>query len=443
MGDGEDQVGVAGRVGEDRAGVDQRAARAHGDVRLLQHQDDRGVLRGLQGRGVVAPVAEQLGPGGVRGPLGAEREVRDPGERRCFTHHDLEGAHPVEAGEQLAGEEQRLGGGPGRDERHRPAARAAQQRRRPLERLVPVGGVQRAPVALDERGLDPVAAVHPAVGDAPVVAHEVAVHLDVGPRAEPHHDVLARVDGDVAALRAPGADRGRLVELPGPRLVQEVFREERAHGAQVHHVPRPGVVEPRLGVDADVGPVAALRHVEHRLLRYVLHEAHAPRAQDAAVGDVEHVGPEVLHRVEALRELRAVPRAATPLLEGEVLQLALARLVADRAIERVVDEEQLQHSHARALCLRVLGVHHHALGDRRGAGDLELRRLLDLDEAHAAHARHRQSRMVAVVRDEDARLLRRLDHERPLRHLDGNAVDRQVDEVATHSPIPHPASRIP
>src|SRR2546430_5247714 len=53
------------------------------------------------------------------------------------------------------------------------------------------------------------------------------------------------------------------------------------------YVASPGVIEPLVRMDPDVRPVAPLRHVQHGLLGDVLHEAHAARAQDAAVGDVQ------------------------------------------------------------------------------------------------------------------------------------------------------------
>jgi len=77
-------------------------------------------------------------------------------------------------------------------------------------------------------------------------------------------------------------------------------------------------------------------------------------------------------------------------------------------------------------------VHHHALGHLGGAGDLQLRRLLDLDQTHATQARDRESRVVAIVRHEDAGLLRGLDHERALGHAYRDAVDRQRDQFVGH-----------
>src|SRR4029079_2500713 len=95
-------------------------------------------------------------------------------------------------------------------------------------RAVPIGSDVAAALA-DQGPLDPVTPVEPAVVHPPVVAHEVAVDLEGGARAPTHHHVVAGVDVDVAALGAARTDARGLVQIPGPRLVQEVLGEERAH----------------------------------------------------------------------------------------------------------------------------------------------------------------------------------------------------------------------
>src|SRR6266566_9808962 len=118
-----------------------------------------------------------------------------------------------------------------------------------------------------QRSLDAVAAVHPAIVHAAVITDEVAIDVEVRARAHAHDDFVPRIERDVAPLGAAGADRRRLVELPGASLVQEVLGEERADGTEVDDVAGPGMVEPGFGMNADEGTVAALGYVEHRLFR--------------------------------------------------------------------------------------------------------------------------------------------------------------------------------
>ncbi len=144
-------------------------------------------------------------------------------------------------------------------------------------------------------------------------------------------------------------------------------------------------------------------------------------AQDAARAvEVHHRRPlllvaVVLH-VHELRFGRAV-------LEGHVLQFALAAGVAHRAVQRMVGEQQLEHRLARLLDLVALGSDHHAFGDRRGARGLQLGHLLDFHQAHAAGALQRQSRVIAERRHFDARALAGFNEQRPRGNGEFLAVD--------------------
>ena len=137
------------------------------------------------------------------------------------------------------------------------------------------------------------------------------------------------------------------------------------------------------------------------------------------------------------------------------LQLALAGLIANRAVERVIDEQRFEHRLAHLLRRGRSRINLHAGRDRRGASDRPARcagfvrqRLAhnlwraifvedrvairahggkaELDQAHAAIAGDGQFRMIAVVRDlhtgQCARLKHgcRLEFALPIRHQLGH-----------------------
>ena len=79
-----------------------------------------------------------------------------------------------------------------------------------------------------------------------------------------------------------------------------------------------------------------------------------------------------------------VEALARAVLEGHVLQLALAALVADRAIERMVAEQQFNRRLARLRDLVGLGDEDLSLGDGGGAGGLQLGNFFLAHHAHAA-----------------------------------------------------------
>src|SRR6185436_12864060 len=130
--------------------------------------------------------------------------------------------------------------------------------------------------------------------------------------------------------------------------------------------------------------VAALDHAELAGPRHFLAESDAAGTDDAAVAPDPDVRTEVLRVLDLLVLFEA--REALPVLVGVVLQVALARLVADRTVQRVVDEHVLEDRLAAGVDLRPLGGDFELVGDRVHAGDFELLRVGDLDEAHAAVA---------------------------------------------------------
>ena len=114
-----------------------------------------------------------------------------------------------------------------------------------------------------------------------------------------------------------------------------------------------------------------------------------------------------------------------------VLQLALAGLVADGAVDRVVEEQELQRGPLLVLHARRVGLDRHALGQRHLAGGHELAHggVGHLHQAHPAVGRDGEPLVVAVVRDLEADALGRLDHGRPRLHHHLAPVDGGGDEA--------------
>jgi hypothetical protein len=88
-------------------------------------------------------------------------------------------------------------------------------------------------------------------------------------------------------------------------------------------------------------------------------------------------------------------------------------LIANRAVERVIDEQELHHPFPRLLHHRRHGDDFLIVRDWKRAGSLRLGRpRLHLDKAHAAIAGDRQPLVIAETRDFLARKLARLKHRR-------------------------------
>src|SRR5688572_6355462 len=122
--------------------------------------------------------------------------------------------------------------------------------------------------------------------------------------------------------------------------------------------------------------LAAVRHAELHNTGDLLSEAHASRAMNAA----RHLfgGNQRSHAFAKYDALWfGVPTFRRAVSDGKVLQLALASLIANRAIKRMVDQEELHHRVLRLLRIRRLGARDHTFGDRCRACRRRLWRFLD------------------------------------------------------------------
>ena len=116
------------------------------------------------------------------------------------------------------------------------------------------------------------------------------------------------VDVHVASLRAAVADRRGAREIPDPGLEAEVPLGERSHRADVHDIARVGIVELLTRIEPQLGPVPAVEDAELAGLGDLVREAHAARAQDAALLIQHHVRAD-RHRLLLLDLLLPEPRS--------------------------------------------------------------------------------------------------------------------------------------
>ena len=307
------------------------------------------------------------------------------------------------------------------------------------ERILPGDVLQGAVAGAHLGTAEACVALDPAEGEAPDVAHPVVV--DLGVVARRHADEAGALGplglglepaGGAAALRASGADGVDGVGVvPRARAEAVLLGGDGPDRADVHEVAREQRVDALIVERRDLAAVAAVDDADLRVAVDFAHEALAPRAHDAAVAIEHERRPEVdvgLHTLAvegAPREVHAAFGVAE--LVGEILQRALAALVADRAVKRVVDEQELEHARPALDGFAVVRVDHHALGYRRRAGRLQLGKLLDLHQADAARGVDAETGVVAVIRHLNAGLNGRLQHRGALRHRNLTSIDRESD----------------
>ena len=174
--------------------------------------------------------------------------------------------------------------------------------------------------------------------------------------------------------------------------------------------------------------MAAILDDELALVGDDIVEAHAALTDDATLF-VEH---DRRSKIDALRfTLLRIGDvgAAAPIRHRIVLQIAFAALVADRTIERMIHEQELEDHATTRIDLLVTRMHDHAVGDRRIAGDLQLGHAFDLDQTHAAESGRPKLRVIAIDRDLLLDRLGGLNQERALGHLDRHAVNGEFDQL--------------
>jgi hypothetical protein len=195
--------------------------------------------------------------------------------------------------------------------------------------------------------------------------------------------------------------------------------------------------------------VTATIHNAQRIVTHnVAREPDATRTKNATL-IVQHDARTEIHLLGLVHLGFHKPACGRPVIKGVLLELALARLVADRAVERMIDQQRFQHRLAHPQDPWRLGVNLHAGRNRCGAGDRSARRgriirqhlqhnpwrpvrvqnrltirahrrQPELHEAHAAIARHRQLRDDSNSAAPSRPQLARLDH----RGRQGPARDR-------------------
>src|ERR1051325_5660606 len=212
--------------------------------------------------------------------------------------------------------------------------------------------------------------------EPPVVAHPARVHVIVLARGLPVNHILARADDRVATGRAAGADTFRFLQEPDPHLETEIGRGQRTDGANVDRVQRVIVFERPIGMRGEDGVTAAIDKPEYVVVHNFLAKADTPRTQNAALVIERDARPE-LHGLRFLHFVFEEPRTSRAVLNAEFLQLAFARLIADRAVERMIDEQKFHDPALAFFHQRRVRAHAHAFTQILRARDLRTRHPVD------------------------------------------------------------------
>jgi hypothetical protein len=284
--------------------------------------------------------------------------------------------------------------------------------------------VYLAPLAaLLDHGLgQTVVGIEGLVGEALLVGNPALVDRLVLPGQNAQHGIVLDLDDQVCANGIVGAHRLAALQFPGAGGIAERLGGQGADRAQVDHVARQLGINRAAEEGLDLGMHVAVGHAEFHDAGDFLPEAHAAGTVDAAAHFLHaDQGADVLVEDDAL--FLGVAALHRTVADGHVLQLAFAALVADGAVQGVVDEEELHHTLLGLHRQFGMGEHLHPVGDRGGTSREGLRRLLHLHQAHAAVGGNGEFLVVAEMRNVHPHLLRGIHHRAAVGHLRLFAVD--------------------
>ena len=284
-----------------------------------------------------------------------------------------------------------------------------------LQRLLPGCGFQLAVGAAHVRAVEPLA-LQAITGEPGFVADPLLVHVLIQTWQHAEHFARPGVDPDVRTHRIVHVDALGLCQFPRPRVEGIGFARQRTDWAQVNDIAG-HFGSHRLLQRRDFHIARTANRADQGNACNLIRKANAAGAVDAAGHDRLDQRTHILvwHRPLVLFEARRVGTVVQRL----VLQIALAALVTDRAIQRVVDQQHLHDALA--------GLHgHFAVGEdflvihgRQCTGCLRLRRSrLHFHQAHAAVASDGEALVIAETGDFLARGLARLQHGAARRYLD-------------------------
>ena len=208
--------------------------------------------------------------------------------------------------------------------------------------LRPRRGAEAA-VELDQRLREALAGVGVVVAVPAVVAHPEALRLRllVLPRPKAIDDVFVRIRVRGTSGAASGTYAVRRLQIPDALFVEEVLAAQRPDGAEIDDVAGQFVLQRPTGEDVDFLVVPATHDGKFRRAADLAREPHAPRTHDAAIREQRDFRTEfrlVRRRILVVHH----SRFGAAVLEAVILELALAGFIAHGAIERVVDEQAFE-----------------------------------------------------------------------------------------------------
>src|SRR5712691_11716928 len=276
-----------------------------------------------------------------------------------------------------------------------------------LQRRRPAAPLQ--PATLLELRVQHTVVIDRFIAKASCIADPGLVHRLIVPWFEAIHVPIMVMDTDVATTRTSRADRFRLLQEPHPNLEAKILTGQGTNGTDIDRISSIGISEFFAWEGSNLHRIATLKEPEFIGLADLVAETYAARAQDTPFRVKDHIRTKV-HDLAPMNLFFLETAVVETILHVIVLQPTLAGLVTDGTIQRMIDEQEFKDPTAALDHPGGIRVHHHIIRHRRVAANFQFRAPLQLDEAHTAIAGDAQFGVIAIVRNDNAGLVRRLDN---------------------------------
>ena len=205
----------------------------------------------------------------------------------------------------------------------------------------PVHGMPMA-VLFDHRLGQTVGAVQGLVAEAVAIGNPAFIDVFVFQRHDTHDLVVLDLNNQVGTRGVMRTDGFAATQFPGPGLVAERLAGQCPNRADVNHVAGQLGVHGFTDKGFDLGMLAPVGHAQLHAARNFLAKTNTPGAVDATA-HLFHAdeGSHIFVKDHAL--FFVVTGCTAAIANRQVLQLTFAALVADGAIQRVVDQQELHH----------------------------------------------------------------------------------------------------
>src|SRR5262252_10303889 len=263
------------------------------------------------------------------------------------------------------------------------------------------------------------------ITEASRVADPGLVHGIILARLEAIDMPIVVMNADVTTTRTAWTDRLGLLEKPDPNLEPKIFAGQGSNRTDINGVPSVRIVELFARKGGNLCRVTALKNTQLVGLRNLFAEPYTTGTQNTTFRVKDHVRAKV-HDFTPMHLLFLKAAMIETILHVIILQPAFPCLVADGAIQRMIDEQEFEYPAAAFDHLGRIGEHHHVIRHWRIAGNFQLGATLQLDETHTAIPGDAEFGVIAIVRNSNTGFMRRLDNRGVVACRNFLAVNRQL-----------------